>query len=510
MVQSHVMFCSMRTCQARTAVRGALRSIALTSGLLLSCAGTPARDALAPSAPALPWESQPAVVSEVESPLIALIGGTLMTGLPAAADIKDGVMLLQHGRIEAIGSRAQVSVPAAARVIDVHGRYLTPGLIDTGSHMGMSPPPEVERNVDGDEATKPLTAHVRAADTFWPQDPALSRALAAGVTTGLFLPGSANSMGEQGISVKLYPGQSIEDMKFPGAPPVLKLACGEASKLVYPRKHVRRGNVAEYREAFQSALEYGAKFADWQAKHVAWQRKAKLEGKPQIEPPPSMPPRDFELETLLGALQGRVLVEMQCSRADEMLGMLQLSQEFGFKVRAFQHAVEAYKIRDVLAVQGVGAAASGNSSGAGLEGYDSVCETLALLSLAGVHAELQSSSSALVPLLNQEAAKGLGAARRAGLPIDRGGALSWITFNAAWTLGIDNQAGSLEAGKMADVVVWSGDPLSIYSQVDEVFIDGQPVYDRALGVRRPTDFELGQSPDVFAPHAPAPPGSTAP
>jgi len=467
--------------------------------LLTGCGSALAGGAGEPATPALPWESQPAVVAEVESPLIALVGAQVMTG--AGQEIPDGVVVFEDGRIEALGTRASVSIPEGARVIDVHGAYVTPGLIDTHSHMGVYAVPELEATDDGNEATRPVTANMRAADAFWPQDPALPRALAAGVTTILVLPGSANLIGGQGVSVKLYPGRSLEDMKFPGAPPVLKLACGENPKRVYGERKqapsTRMGNVAGYREAFQAALEYGAKFTDWQAKHQAWQKKkVQSEKGAALEPPPSMPARDFGLETLLGALQGRVLVQMHCYRADEMLGMLDLSQQFGFKVRAFHHAVEAYKIRDVLAAQGVGVSTWADFWGFKLEAYDTVRENLALLSEAGVRAALHSDNPSLVQRLNQEAAKSLSAGRRAGVKVDRNAALAWITSNAAWTLGIEQQTGSLEPGKMADLVVWSGDPFSVYSQVNQVFIDGKAAYERERGPRRPSDFELGQGAEL--------------
>jgi imidazolonepropionase-like amidohydrolase len=467
---------------------------------LLCCAGLGACSppkarpgAAAPTPPRLPWHAEPAPVAEIESPPVALVGATLMTG--TGVELTDAAITFADGRILSVGPRASVPVPQGARVIELRGRYVTPGLIDAHSHMGVYAMPALTANADGNEATRPVTANVSAADGFWPQDPALSRALAAGITTVLVLPGSANLIGGQGITVKLHPGRSVTDMIFPGAPPTLKMACGENPKRVYGERHsspsTRMGNVAGYREAFQSAVEYGAKFAEWQGRHQGWQRKQKP-GAAAAEPAPTMPGRDFGLETLLGAIEGRVLVEIHCYRADEMLGMLALADEFGLRVRAFHHAVEAYKIRDVLAERGVAVATWADWWGFKLEAYDTIRETLALLTESGVRGVLHSDSSLLVQRLNQEAAKSLSAGQRAGVPVDRGAALAWITSNPAWVLGVDGQTGSLEPGKMADVVVWSGDPLSVYSLVDRVYVDGIESYDRVAAGRRPSDFELGQ------------------
>jgi imidazolonepropionase-like amidohydrolase len=468
-------------------------------GCFWACAPPKARPpAVAPTPPRLPWQAEPSAVGEVQSAPMALVGGTVMTG--TGVELEDATITFANGRIIAVGSRASVPLPDGAQVIDVKGQFVTPGLIDAHSHMGVYPVPESVANADGNEATRPVTANVRAEDGFWPQDPALSRALAAGITTVLVLPGSANLVGGQGVTIKLHPGRGATDMKFPGAAPTLKMACGENPKRVYGERRsspsTRMGNLAGHREAFQSAVEYRAKFADWQARHQAWQRKKGAAAATNTEPAPGMPDRDFGLETLLGAIEGRVLVEIHCYRADEMLAMLALADEFGLKVRAFHHAIEAYKIRDVLAAHGVAVATWADWWGFKLEAYDTVRENLALLTESGVRGVVHSDSSALVQRLNQEAAKSLSAGKRAGVAVDRGAALAWITSNPAWVLGVESQTGSLEPGKMADVVVWSGDPFSVYSLVDRVYVDGLPMYDRSAAAPRPSDFELGQGAEL--------------
>jgi imidazolonepropionase-like amidohydrolase len=489
----------------------------------------------------LPWQVERPAPRQIESPLIALVGATIMTA--TGRIIENGLLLMEDGLIRAVGSRDEIEVPEGAEVVDVSGRYVTPGLIDAHSHMGVYPVPSVSAHEDGNEATSPVTAHVRASDSFWPQDPALARALAAGITTILVLPGSANLIGGAGETFKLHLGRSASEMEFPGAPDTIKMACGENPKRVHGEQHrepsTRMGNVAGYRRAFQEALEYGRQWADWRENYRLWAirrqrweefqstcgggdgtaagdtegpRGGGAEGsdargdacrpagvaddaEPEPEDPgpaPAPPVRDYGKELLLGAIEGRVLVQVHCYRADEMVRMIEVSHEFGFRVRSFHHAVEAYKIRDLLAAEQIAVSTWADWWGFKLEAFDAIPENLALLTEAGVRGVLHSDSPMLVQRLNQEAAKAMTAGRAGGIDISQDEALRWITVHAAWALGIDTMTGSLEPGKMADVVVWSGNPFSIYSHVERVYIDGILEYDRARDASsRPSDFELG-------------------
>jgi imidazolonepropionase-like amidohydrolase len=271
-------------------------------------------------------------------------------------------------------------------------------------------------------------------------------------------------------------------MRFPGAPSVLKMACGENPKRVYGKKSgpsTRMGNIAHVRTAFIQAQDYLRKWDAWQTK-----------GKAKGDLPPT---RDLKLETLVGVMQGQILVQNHCYRADEMLLMMDVAFEFGFRIRAFHHALEAYKIADVLARRGVAVATWADWWGFKLEAFDGVPENLAQVHAAGARAVVHSDSAIGIQRLNQGAALGLAAGRAAGLAVDEQEALRWITINPAWVLGVDRQTGSLEAGKMADVVVWSHSPMSIYARAERVFVDGQVVFDRAAGAR-PSDFELGTVP----------------
>ena len=452
--------------------------------------------------PPLPWARAREPLSDVASPPVAIVGGTIMTA--TGRIIENGVLVMESGRITAVGAPDEVEVPGEAQIVDARGRYVTPGLIDTHSHMGVYPVPHLNGVSDGNEMTGAVTAGVRAADGVWPVDPALPRALAGGVTTIQVLPGSANLIGGAGVILKLHLGRTVSEMEFPGAPETLKMACGENPKRVYGGRQqtpmTRMGSILGYRAAFQQAREYGRSWAEWQARHVDWQRRraeherATREGDDAPDdpgPPPTPPARDFGLERLLGALEGRVLVQMHCYRADEMARMIEVGEELGFRVRSFHHAVEAYKIRDLLAEHEIAVSTWADWWGFKLEAYDAIEENLALLTEAGVRAVVHSDSSMLVQRLNQEAAKAMTAGRRAGIAITDDQALRWITINAAWAIGIDDRTGSLEPGKMADVVVWSGHPFSVYTRADLVYIDGLLVYDRSAPPR-PSDFELGQ------------------
>jgi imidazolonepropionase-like amidohydrolase len=414
------------------------------------------------------------------APAVALVGGTVWTADQLGTVHERGVVVLREGRIVAVGD-ARTPIPAGVATVDVSGRWVTPGLIDAHSHLGVYPSPEVPAHADGNEATSPITAEISAEHGFWPQDPGLPRALAGGVTSMLVLPGSANLIGGRGFSVKNRPGRSAAVMRFPGAPYVLKMACGENPKRVYGQKSgpsTRMGNVAQVRTAFIQAQDYVRKWDTWREK-----------SQPKGDPPP---PRDLKLETLGEVMAGKILVQNHCYRADEMLLMLDLAREMGFRIRAFHHALEAYKIGDVLARQGVAAATWSDWWGFKLEAYDGIPENLSLVHAAGARAVVHSDSAIGIQRLNQAAAQGLAVGRELGLPLSEQDALRWVTANPAWVLGVDGQTGTLESGKMADVVVWSQMPLSVYARAERVFVDGEQVFERDKGMR-PSDFELGTS-----------------
>jgi imidazolonepropionase-like amidohydrolase len=410
-------------------------------------------------------------------PPVLIRNGTIMTA--TGLEIAGGSILMKDGRIVAVGTKLEA--PAGAITVDASGKYVTPGLIDDHSHLGVYAAPGTEAESDGNEATNPVTAEVWAEHSFWPQDPQIPLAIAGGITTIEALPGSANLIGGRSAILKLIPARTVQEMKFPGARYGLKMACGENPKRVYGRRggpSTRMGNMAGYRSAFIQAETYRRKWDKWNKDH-------------QGEPPE----RNLRLESLAEVLRGNMYVQNHCYRADEMAEMIDFAHEFGFKIRSFHHAVESYKIADLLAKEGTSVSVWADWWGFKEEAMDGIQENAALNQLAGGRVVIHSDDPGGIQRLNQEAAKAMYAGQRAGIPVTRDQAIRWLTVNPAWTLGLDSIVGTLEPGKMADVVVWSGDPFSVYSKAVQVYNDGWLVYDRADPAHQPrTDFELGQTP----------------
>jgi imidazolonepropionase-like amidohydrolase len=525
------------------AALAALLGLALAGGCARSTQSEPPSVAPRPMpglvAPEAPWKH----ASEAEwfapqpsgSPIL-IRGARILIG--DARVIEKGFVLLEGGKIRAVGPGDR-QPPSGGRVIEAAGKVVTPGLIDTHSHLGVYPVPVAAAHADGNEATAPVTAEVRAVDAFWPQDPGIERAVAGGVTTIQALPGSANLIGGRAVTLKLRRATSSRAMHFEGAPDGLKMACGENPKRVYGERKAapstRMGNLAGQRAAFWQAKRLREEWRSWRvleekrmndfakaraeiaAKRKerelrsAWcaevksaARKRQCDGwlrewdeekleDPRIEDEALPPERNLALETLAAALEGRVLVHVHCYRADDMLDMLALADEVGFKIRSFHHALEAYKIADVLTRRSISVSTWADWWGFKLEAYDGIPENIALIQLAGGIPIVHTDSAEGIQRMNQEAAKALWSGRHAGLSIAEEIAIRWVTLNPAWALGIDQRVGTLEVGKDADVVIWSQNPLSVYARAEQVFIDGALRWDAARDgkpdAQRSNDFE---------------------
>ena len=379
-----------------------------------------------------------------------------------------GWIIVQDGRIAALGP----GDPPEAGTVDLTDKWVTPGLIDAHSHLGVYPSPSIRATSDGNEATNPNTAGVWAEHSFWAEDPNIERAVRGGVTTIHVLPGSANLFGGRGVTFHLRPMRGARAMRFPGAPDSLKMACGENPKRVYGGRggapSTRMGNLRGQREAFANAAR--------------WLKDNKDKADGDV-------PRDLAMETLAGVLEGRILPQVHCYTAQDMLDFMQLSDEFGFKVRAFHHALEAYKIRDILAKREIGVATWADWWGFKLEAWDGIPESAALIAESGGRVAIHSDSEIGIQRLNQEAAKAMYAGKRKDVRVDEETALRWITMNPAWMLGIDKEVGTLEVGKRADIVAWSAGPMSVYAKADKVWIDGELVIG-GPGRAPWSDFEL--------------------
>lgn len=446
---------------------------AVLAALLAGCASAPQK----PAAPAKSYDytanPYPSTYQRVASPPVLLQHATVLTG--TGARLEDADVLLRDGLVVAVGSG--LDAPADAVRVDATGRWVTPGIIDVHSHLGVYPSPGTASHSDGNEATAPVTAQVWAEHSIWPQDPGFHAARAGGVTAMQILPGSANLIGGRGVTLKNVPATTYQGMKFPGAPWGLKMACGENPKRVYGSKggpSTRMGNIAGFRAAFIEA-------ADYMKKRSAGGKDA--EGK-----------RDLKLDSLAGAINGDIRVHNHCYRADEMAIMLDLAKEFGFKIAAFHHGVEAYKIADRLGAEGVCGALWADWWGFKMESFDGIQENILLVDRAkGGCAIVHSDSAEGIQRLNQEAAKVMANARRIGIEVTPEHAIRWLTANPAKSMGIDGMTGTLEPGKQADVVLWNGNPFSSYALADQVYVDGARLYDRHDPSRQAvSDFMLGQ------------------
>ncbi len=397
----------------------------------------------------------------------ALVGATVYDG--AGGRIDNGTVLFRDGKVVAIG--ASDTATDGYQIIDGSGKFVTPGVIDIHSHLGDYPSPSVPAHADGNEATAPTTPDVWTEHSVWPQDPGFSRAMANGGITSLqILPGSANLMGGRAVTLKNVPSRTVQGMKFPGAPYGFKMACGENPKRVYGgrgrKPSTRMGNFAVNRQTWLDAIAYAEQ---------------------------DDPKRDLGKETLVGVLDGDILVHNHCYRADEMALVMDMAKEMGYKVSTFHHAVEAYKIGDLLRENDVCSAIWADWYGFKMESYDGIPQNAAYLQREGACVVIHSDDENSIQRLNQEAAKAQAAGARMGVEISDADVIGWITLNAAKAMGIDDMTGSLEPGKMADVVLWNGDPLSVYSRPEKVWVDGALLYDAMDRKRRPvSDFELGQ------------------
>jgi imidazolonepropionase-like amidohydrolase len=448
-----------------TSVLRRITLLVASVAIMVGCGET--ADDAQPDAFASTYEPLPGATTLIENAVV-------LTG--TGERIEPGAVLMIDGRIEAVGEKLRA--PKGATVIDAQGRFVTPGIIDVHSHLGVYPSPGVQAHSDGNEMTDPVTAEVWAEHSVWPQDPGFNAARAGGVTTLQILPGSANLIGGRSVTLKNVPARTMQAMKFPGAPYGLKMACGENPKRVYGSNGrapgTRMGNVAGYRKAWIAAEAYRKKV------------DAAAEGNGEA------PDRDLQLETLAGVLRGEILVHTHCYRADEMAVMLDIAKEFDYKVTAFHHAVESYKIADLLAEADTCSAMWADWWGFKMEAFDSIRENVPFVDKAGACAIVHSDSSVGIQRLNQEAAKAMAAGNRVGMEITPAHAMTWITRNAAQALGIADQTGTLESGKNADVVLWDRDPFSVYARAEQVYIDGALVYDRSDRARQAvSDFELG-------------------
>jgi imidazolonepropionase-like amidohydrolase len=373
--------------------------------------------------------------------------------------IEHGSILIKDGKIAQVGT--SIKAPKDAQVLDAAGQFVIPGIIDCHSHIA----------IDGsvNEGSVSVSSMVNIADVLNPDDIDIYRDLAGGVTVANVLHGSANSIGGQTVVIKLRWGLSAAKLPFEGALPGIKFALGENPKRsnfsvpgATPRYPTTRMGVEEtIRTAFAEARDYKKTWDDYDKR---------LSGGDKNAVPPR---RDLRLDPLVEVLEGKRYVHAHCYREDEILMLLRVAKEFGFKVRTLQHVLEGYKVADEIAAAGTGASTFSDWWAYKVEAYDAIPYNAAIMTRRGVIVSVNSDDAEEATHLNQEAAKTM---KYGGLTHDE--ALKLVTLNPAVQLGIDKRVGSIDVGKDADLVVYNHDPLSAYAVVQETLIDGRVYFDR--------------------------------
>jgi len=390
-------------------------------------------------------------------PVILIQNATILT--ITKGTIERGSILIKDGKIAEVGT--SIKAPKDATVIDAEGKFVTPGIVDCHSHIA------IEGGVN--EGSISVSSIANIAEVLDSDDVDIYRDLAGGVTTANVLHGSANAIGGQTMVIKLRWGQPAAKLPFEGALPGIKFALGENPKRSnfsipgQPRRYpaTRMGVEETIRGAFTEARDYKN---SWDA----YNKKLGTGDKSAIPPR-----RDLRLEPLVEVLEGKRYVHSHCYREDEILMLLRVAKEFGFKVRTFQHILEGYKVADELAAAGVGASTFSDWWAYKVEAYDAIPYNAALMTRRGVVVSINSDDAEEATHLNQEAAKSM---KFGGLTHDE--ALKLVTINPAMQLGIDKRVGSIEVGKDADLVIYNHDPLSAYAVVQKTLVDGRVLFDR--------------------------------
>ena len=371
----------------------------------------------------------------------------------------DGAIVIRDGKIVEAGER--LMIPPGARLIDASGQFVMPGIVDCHSHIAAD---------SINEGSISVSSMVGIEDVINPESVAIYRALAGGVTTANILHGSANAIGGKCVVLKMRWGKDAQGLLFEGAKPGIKFALGEnpkrrgiqrsfgATELRYPA--TRMGVEDVIRQAFVEAQAY----------REAWRAFEKRRAAGESALPPR---RDLRLEPLVEVLEGKRLVHAHCYRADEILMLLRVADEFGFKIKTLQHVLEGYKVAKEIAAHGAGASTFTDWWAYKMEAYDAIPYNAAIMHRKGVLVSLNSDSAELMRHLNTEAAKAI---KYGGLSEDE--ALALITINPAKQLDLDHRIGSIEPGKDADLVFFDRHPLSNYAKVTRVFIDGEEYFNR--------------------------------